>query len=455
MTLDKKGFAEIINSAINEYKNINSYNKNLVLNENISSDSIEYKYNKCIEKLTISKIKRLYSILSIPAYSRIISMSDKELIEYKQDKVNELGSNINRLMLALEVSKNDSESVVVREKVEVLVEEQSRLKEMTCEMIRKYVIDKLKLNTSNESISFDGKDETIVLQNIIKNKETLSKFINMTDDYRKMEREIKGIRAEQIIIYNDLLNGNIKDDVSLEDLFSEESLSNLQTKIAEKVNEINEAEIRMKQDFNSKTKKAFYSLSSIDYKTSNNLPYEKGVLECFESIVPSRTIELANLQNEEWIRLNKKVFKTSEVNSTLSVLCMEIDETKELIKSYVKDWYKNAYYNNSLFGPVSSRANGKFEYSLGAKNCLDEFINYGVWPEEKNISSLKLCLKLNKMEAEKSIIYAEQIKEKLTRLFNVSLDIKKKELEDLEERITAKYGNWKNDVILSIVNEIK
>ena len=115
----------------------------------------------------------------------------------------------------------------------------------------------------------------------------------------------------------------------------------------------------------------------------------------------------------------------------------------------------NAYYNNSLFSPVSSRASGRFEYSLGAKNSLDEFINLGVWPEEKDINALKLCLKLNRVEAEKCIIYAEQIKERLTRLFNVSLDSKKKELEDLEERITAKFGNWKNDVILSIVNELK
>ena len=50
MSLDKKGFAEVIDSAINECKNISSVNKNLVLNENVSSDSVEYKYNKCIEK---------------------------------------------------------------------------------------------------------------------------------------------------------------------------------------------------------------------------------------------------------------------------------------------------------------------------------------------------------------------------------------------------------------------
>ena len=134
---------------------------------------------------------------------------------------------------------------------------------------------------------------------------------------------------------------------------------------------------------------------------------------------------------------------------------MEIDDTKNLIDSFIRDWYKNAYYNNSLFGPVSSRASGKFEYSLGAKNCIDDFINLGVWPEEKDINSLKLCLKLNRIEAEKSIIYAEQIKERLTRLFNVSLDNKKKELEDLDKKITLKFGNWKNDVILSIVNEVR
>lgn len=461
MSLDKKGFAEIVESAISECKTVIARNGIIHENGYLSTDEasgVEYKYNKYIEKLTLSKIKRLYSILSVPAYSRIMSMSDKEIDEYREDKIYELSCSINRLMLAMEVSKYDNETLIIKNKVGSLVEEQTALREMTRETLKKHVIDELNLSLEDTNVSFDGKEETEVLENIIKDKDTLTEFINMVSDYRELETEIKKTRAEQIIIYNDLFNGNVMNDVSIDELFSEESLSSLQATIGKKLNEIGDAEVNLKRDFGSKAMKNYYKIKSVDYKSSidgKKLPYEKGVLETFEEIIPSRTIELANLQNDEWVRLNKKMFKTSEVNSTLAVLSMEIDETKNLIDSFIRDWYKNAYYSNPLFGPVSSRASGRFEYSLGAKNSLGDFVNYGVWPEDAVINSLRLCLKLNRIEAEKTVIYAEQIKERLSRLFNSTLNSKKKELEDLDLKITSKFGNWKNEVILSIVNEVK
>ena len=461
MSLDKKGFAEIIVNAINECKNISNYSRNYLINltvQNNEIDNVEYKYNKYMEKLALSKIERLYSLLSAPAYTRIMAMSDAEVDEYREEKVSEMTSSINRLMLAMEVSRNDDEKNSFKEKVETLVDEQTKLKEMTAEMLKEYVINNLGLDFKDESVSFDGKEETEILQNISKDKDTLSRFISMVNDYRTLEREIRSIRSEQIIIYNDLFNGNIKNELSIDKLFSEESLSNLQSAIAEKLNDILEAESNLKLDFSNKVKKAYCKIKSMDYKYDKDgkvSPYEEETLQIFEQIVPSRTTELAYLQNEEWMRLNKKVFKTTQVNESLAILSIEIDETKKLIESYVRDWYKNAYYNNSLFGPVSSRANGKFEYSLGAKNCLDEFINFGVWPDENAIMSLRACLKLNKIEAEKSIIHAEQIKERLVRLFNTSLEEKRKELELLDVKITCEFGNWKNEVILSIINESK
>ena len=172
-------------------------------------------------------------------------------------------------------------------------------------------------------------------------------------------------------------------------------------------------------------------------------------------MIPMRTYELARLQNEEWNRLNKKIFRTFEINEKIAVLSVEIDKTKDLIDGYIREWYKNTYYNSSILGPISSRANGKFEFSLGAKYALDEFVNYGVWPTEKEIAILKTSVKLNKIESEKSIIYAEQIKERLSRLYNSSLDDKKEKLEELEKSMTDLVGNWKNPVILSIINDIK
>lgn len=450
MSLDKKGFAKLVESAIEELY-ITTYN-----NPVVNKDDRVYKYNKCMKKLIRSKMNRLYSILSLPAYTRIMSVSNKELEEYRSDKLSELEGSINRLMLAMEVSYNNSEKTDVKEKIEVLVEEQTRFREMNVESLRKYLIDKLNVDVDSDNESFDGKEETLVLENIIKDDNSISEFLSMQKEYRSLEREIKTIRAEQVIVYNDLLNNNIKGEISIDELFDENSLTDLQKTISQKITEISDLEINIKNHFGSKTKKMYSKLLSNEYKDNSNvLPYENGLLDVFEEMIPSSTIELARLQNEEWCRLNKKVFKTIEVSTTMAMLSDEIDDTKELINSYIREWYKNAYYNNSLFGPISSRASGKFEYSLGAKTCLCDFISSGIWPSDKDVDDLKLCLRLNRIEAEKSVIYAEQIKERLSRLFTNELNKKKEELSNLEDKINKKYGNWNNETILSIINEIK
>lgn len=450
MSLDKKGFAKLIENAIEELY-ITTYNSPVV-----NKDDSTYMYNKCMKKLIKSKMNRLYSILSLPAYTRIMSVSNKELEEYRSDKLSELSSSINRLMLAMEVSYNNNEINDVKEKVEILVEEQTRFREMNVETLRKYLIDKLNIVVNSENESFDGKEETEVLENIIRDDNTISDFLSMQKEFRLLEREIKTIRAEQVIVYNDLFNNNIKGEISIDELFDENSLTDLQKTISEKIAEISDLEINVKNHFSNKSKKLYSRLLSNEYKDNSNiLPYENDLLEIFEEMIPSSTIELARLQNEEWGRLNKKVFKTIEVSTTMAMLCDEIDDTKELINSYIREWYKNAYYNNSLFGPISSRASGKFEYSLGAKTCLSDFINSGIWPSDKDINDLKLCLRLNRIEAEKSVIYAEQIKERLSRLFTSELNKKKDELSNLEEKINKKFGNWNNETILSIINEIK
>lgn len=462
MVMSKKGFADIIELSIREYENICLQSRNIV--EKIYSsekekieENVEYKYNKCMEKLAMSKMKRLYSILSQPARLRILSMSDEEVEEYRNDKNSEVTSEINRLMLNMEVAKTDMEKTLTKEKVEALIEEQSKLKEMSIDELKTYLITKLELDVSDET-SFDGNEETEVLEKISKDKDTLSKFLDMMKEHRTLEREVKAIRNEQIIIYNDLIAKNVKSELSIDEIFNEESLTNLQSMIADCLKEIVDLEGEIKKDFSSKIKKAYYEIKSFDYKYSKEneiKPYSNEALEIFKKIIPTRTYELAKLQNDEWNRLNKKIFKTSEVNSKIAVLSMEIDETKALIDTYIREWYKDTYYNNSIFGPISSRANGKFEYSLGAKYALDELVNYGVWPSEKDISTLKLSIKLNKTESEKSIIHAEQIKERLTRLYNDSLDEKKKKIEELEKKMTDLVGNWKNPIILSIINDIK
>lgn len=463
MAMNKKGFADIIESSISEYNNLCLQSR--MISERIYSSSgegkieenTEYKYNKCMEKLAMSKMKRLYAILAQPARTRILSMSNKEVEEYRNDKSSELASEINRLMLSMEVSKSDSEKVSSKEKVEILIEQQNKLKAMSVDELKSYVISKLELDVLEET-TFDGNEETEVLEKISKDQLILSKFGKMMEEHRMLEKEIRAIRSEQIIIYNDLISRNVKSELSIDEIFSEESLSNLQQTIASHLNIIVDLESGVKRDFGSKTRKAYYEIKSHDYKYSKGNatnPYSEEVLKMFEKMIPMRTYELARLQNEEWNRLNKKIFRTFEINEKIAVLSLEIDKTKDLIDGYIREWYKNTYYNSSILGPISSRASGKFEYSLGAKYALDEFVNYGVWPTEKEIAILKTSVKLNKIESEKCIIYAEQIKERLSRLYNSSLDEKKEKLEELEKSMTDLVGNWKNPVILSIINDIK
>ncbi len=463
MTMSKKGFADLIESSICEYENVESQSRKFA--EKLCSSStkevidgnVEYKYNSCMAKLSTSKMKRLYAILAKPAKDRILSMPNSEVEEYRNDKSLENTNEINRLMLNIEVAKTDAEKVSSKEKVELLIEEESKLKEMSVDQLKRYLITKLGLDMLDEK-SFDGKEETEVLEKISKDQDTLSKFIKMVQEHRALEREVRAMRSEQIIIYNDLIARNVKLELSIDEIFSEEALTNLQSTIAGCLGIVSDLESGIKRDFSSKTRKAYNEITSLDYKYikgSDVYPYNEESISVFERVIPTRTCELARLQNEEWNRLSKKIFKTSEVNEKIAMLSIEIDKTKSLIDEYIREWYKNTYYNSSILGPISSRSNGKFEYSLGAKYALDEFVNYGVWPSEREISTLRLSIKLNKVELEKSVIHAEQIKERLSRLYNSVLDEKKEKIEELEKTMTALVGNWKNPVILSIINDMK
>ena len=189
MSMNKMGFADIIESSISEYNNLCLQSR--MISERIYSSSgegkieenTEYKYNKCMEKLAMSKMKRLYGILAKPARTRILSMSNKEVEDYRNDKNSELASEINRLMLSMEVSKSDSEKVSSKEKVEILIEQQNKLKAMSVDELKSYVISKLELDVLDET-TFDGSEETEVLEKISKDQLTLSKFAKMKEDQR-------------------------------------------------------------------------------------------------------------------------------------------------------------------------------------------------------------------------------------------------------------------------------
>lgn len=462
MDLNKKGFAELVEACIGECTTIR-FESNYAIGElyllsrreNNKEDN-KCNYYKYMSKLVESKLDRLYKKLSNHAYSRMMNMSDAEITNYKEEKTLGISNEINRLMISIEVSKNNEEKSNIKDKVEALLEEQSLLKQMEINELREYITMKLKLDIEETSKNENISEETFVLENITKDDETFANFFNMLKKYRGLEKEIKTIRGEQVIIYNDMLSSNVKAEMSIDELFDEESLTKLQLKTAKVLECITNVDFKIKKMFSSKTQNAYNKLKSLEYKYDSDgktNPYEEKYLDLYDDIISPRIYELAKLQNNEWEMLNKKIFKTVDVNSRIAVLCMEIDDTKKIIDNEIRNWYKETYYNNSAIRAISSRASGKFEYSLGAKDALSSFIEDGIWPSEEEIASLKLAIKLNRIELEKTVIYAEQIKERFRRIYNSSLELKKKELLDLEKEMKDLVGNWKNPIILSIINE--
>lgn len=473
MALSKQEFAELIEKAIEECKHIVSQSKKVtekLYMENDSQQPIEenpeYKYNKYMERLAVSKMTKLFAVLANPAYDRIMSMSHEEIEAYRVEKISEITIEVNRLVLDFGGTRTDMDRLLNKEKVELLLNEQRKLKDMDVSEFKKYMISKLSLGDAKEGeyvVSATGEEET-VLANISKNKETLSKFFNLIREYRTLEKEISTIKEEQAIIYKDLLPGNLTLDYlsdNVEELFSDEGLSKLQSALTEYLQNIVDANARLEIDFSEETKNAYLDIKSTNYKyidtnKGGKLPYDQNGLNILRAKMSAKQYELALIQNMEWQVLSKKLFKSFEIKTRIGQLSIEIDETKSEIDASVRDWYKTNYFDNPAFEPVSGRtASGMFFYSVGAKVCLSELVSYGIWPDKEEIESFGLALKVHKAETEKSIIRAEQIKEKFTRLYTGTLEEKKKKQENVEKQLTKLVGDWKNPVILSIIDGVK
>ena len=266
-----------------------------------------------------------------------------------------------------------------------------------------------------------------------------------------------------VIIYKNVLPENLSLDYlseNIEDLFSDDALAKLQSVISDYLQSIVDIEGRLQVDFSEESKKAYLNIKSTNYKymdasSETKPPYDENDLNVLKDKIPARIYELALLQNKEWQSLAKKLFKSSEVRTRIGQLSLEIDETKSEIDTHVREWYRINYYENPMFESISSRNSGKLEYSLGAKEYLCDFMLYGVWPREEEIESLNICLRLNKNEAERSVIQAEQIKERFTRIYTGVLEDKKKKQNNVEKELTKLVGNWKNPIILSIIDGVK
>ena len=121
MAVNKKDFVEYITNAIEETKVINdNINNNITelekLNINLENNT-KYTHDKYIERVTKSKLERLYSILNSAIKERVMDSSDEEIESYRVMKLEEIGEEINRYMLLLD-SKDDDEKAIIKEKIE-------------------------------------------------------------------------------------------------------------------------------------------------------------------------------------------------------------------------------------------------------------------------------------------------------------------------------------------------
>ena len=181
MAVKKNEFVKYINNVIVETKNIHDIvRKNTLKKE--SSNSIEdlekdtqYMHDKYVERVSKAKLEKLYSILNNVSHNRIMNAEDSEIELYKENKIEEINSEINRLMILLE-TKDDSYKSSLKEKIQELMNKSKKLKEEDINSIRTRLSNKV----INNSLVDD--EETEVLGKIYKDEKTLSKFFVLVSE---------------------------------------------------------------------------------------------------------------------------------------------------------------------------------------------------------------------------------------------------------------------------------
>ena len=468
--MTKKEFSEYITKAIEECKS--AYNDSRSVTEKMYVDAMkenstksaiglytlennpDYMYNKYMERLAHSKLDRLCSVLKGATRERMESMSSEEIETYRQEKLEEISEDINRKMLRYESLKDEMARIVTKDAIDELILEQKRLKSSSIEEIKSAMIEKLGVNKYTSNLKPMAKDEAAVLANISKDKDTLSKFFELLEQYRELQSEVKTIVIERVIIARDLIPSNMNfslSDINEEELFSDETFNKIQKQISSYIQKaVDEGNIE-KVNFAKEAGEYYYLLKSMSYKYSTDAPYDMKALEYFKSMLPDSVYELAKLQNQEWLRLHNKVFKTNEITTRIVELSSEIDETKETINNHIRKYYEAHYSNNDVYASISTRINGKLEYALG-REALENFYNTGVWPTQEQESMLKRARELNKKEAEKCVLRVEVAKEKFSGLQERALKTKNEKIEKVKKEMTDLVGDWENPTILSIIN---
>lgn len=468
--MTKKEFSEYIEKAIEECKDIYSKTKSYTemmyssaMKENMNKSVIglyslendpEYMYNKYMERLALSKLDRLYSLLKEAAKERVESMPDEDIEEYRKEKQVEISEEINRKMLKFEALTDEMARLVVKDTVDELIVEQKRIRSCSVDEIKTSLIEKMGISKAISNVEPLASDEAEVLANISRDKETLTRFFELFEEYRSLQSDVKTIGIERVIIARDLIPSNMNFslfDIKEEELFSDETFNEIQKQISRYIQNAVDEEANENLYFSKVAEESYYALKSTNYKYSNEAPYEEKALNHFKPIISDWLYELAQLQNQEWERLHNKVFKTNEISARLVSLSSEIDETKDSIIHHIIEKYKDHYSNNAIYGSISVRIDDKLEYALG-RESLEDFYNTGVWPTKEQIEDLKKAKELNKKEAEKFIVRVEAVKEKFSGLQERALKNKNEKIELVRKEMTDLVGNWENPTILSIIN---
>ena len=468
--MTKKEFSEYIEKAMEEcrsiYKETKSYTEKMyssAMKENMNKSAIglytlendpEYMYNKYMERLALSKLDRLYSLLKEAARERMESMSDEDIEEYREEKQAEISEEINRKMLKFEALTDEMARLVIKDSIDELIIEQKRVRTCAVDEIKSSLIEKLGISKTVSNIAPLADDEAKVLANISRDKETLTRFFKLLEEYRNLQSDVKTIGIERVIIARDLIPSNMNfslSDINEEELFSDETFDKIQKQISIYIQSAVDEETVESMYFSNVAEESYYALKSTSYKYSDEIPHDEKALKHFKSIITDRLYELAQLQNQEWERLHNKMFKTNETTSRIASLSSEIDETKELINHCIIEKYKEHYSNNDIYGSISTRINGKLEYALG-RESLEDFYNTGIWPTKEQIDALKRARELNKKEAEKCVIRVEVAKEKFSGLQERALNNKNEKIELVRKEMTDLVGNWENPTILNIIN---
>lgn len=458
--MKKLEFAKLLDLAIDEYISITNIAKRKseelfnTINDGLD-DNPEYKYYLYLKKLSYSKMDRLYLMLSVPTYARVNAMDESSVLEYQKEKEEELSSLIKRDILEMERSSVDSEKRKLKTDIEDLIEKQKRIRNLDVEGIKSYILSMLGISKDTESKyeSISKCDSTLdeakVLKNITESKETLNKFLKIVKEYNELRNELSSLDIEESILLSDVTSNDTG-------YTSVETLDKMVDDMKSYLQKLSDHDMDVKNNLNKEMGHAFYNLISTGYHHMTTideivLPYDLKSLNDMKPKLNDGLIEQAKLQNDEWKRLNEKLFKTEDVNRRIYQLSIEIDLTKSAIDKMIREWYKKTFVDNDIYSVTSNRVNGYLKYSLGAKEHLKNFIDNGEWPSEGEIALIEQARVLKKEETEVKLLRVAKVREQLETTYKDRRDKIERKLIKTEKSLTDLVGNYKDSSIMSII----